>query len=108
MRLSREDRVDLRFVDDPVDIDVPVAREDFDRWIHGDLELLRGCIDRLLARTGVKAAEIDRVFLTGGTSMVPAVRKIFLDRFGEDRLRAGDELTSVASGLSLRARELHR
>ena len=108
VRLSREDRVDLRFVDDPVDIDVPVAREDFDRWIHGDLELLRGCIDRLLARTGVKAAEIDRVFLTGGTSMVPAVRKIFLDRFGEDRLRAGDELTSVASGLSLRARELHR
>lgn len=108
VRLSREPGVRLRFVDEPVDIDVPVARDDFDRWIRGDLELLRGCIDRLLAHTGVKAAEIDRVFLTGGTSMVPAVRKIFLDRFGEDRLRAGDELTSVASGLALRARELHR
>lgn len=107
VRLSREDQVALRFVDAPVDIDVAVARGDFERWIRGDLDLLRGCIDRLLASTGVKAAEIDRVFLTGGTSMVPAVRKIFVDRFGEDRLRAGDELTSVASGLALRARELH-
>ena len=39
--------------------------------------------------------------------MVPAVRQIFVERFGEHRLRAGDELTSVASGLALRARELH-
>ncbi len=108
VKLSREDRVNLRFDDDPVDIDLPVSRADFERWIAGDLALLRGCIDRLLASTGVRSAEVDRVFLTGGTSMVPAVRKIFVERFGEERLRAGDELTSVASGLALRARELHR
>lgn len=107
VKLSREGMVNLRFVDDPVHIDVPVSREDFERWIAGDLELLRGCIDRLFAHTGVKPAEVDRVFLTGGTSMVPAVRQIFVERFGEHRLRAGDELTSVASGLALRARELH-
>ena len=107
VRLSREDRVDLRFVDDPVAIDVPVSRADFERWIAGDLARLSACVDRLLAHTGVKAADVDRVFLTGGTSMVPAVRQLFVDRFGEARLRAGDELTSVASGLALRARELH-
>jgi hypothetical chaperone protein len=107
VRLSREGAVNLRFVDDPVDIDVAVARADFERWIEGDLALLRACIDRLLAQTGVKGADVDRVFLTGGTSMVPAVRQIFVERFGEHRLRAGDELTSVASGLALRARELH-
>ncbi|MDB4929509.1 MAG: hypothetical protein JWM10_1993 [Myxococcaceae bacterium] len=107
VKLSREGAVNLRFVDDPVDIDVAVARADFERWIEGDLAQLRACIDRLLAQTGVKAADVDRVFLTGGTSMVPAVRKIFVERFGENRLRAGDELTSVASGLALRARELH-
>jgi hypothetical chaperone protein len=43
------------------------------------------------------------VFLTGGTSLVPAVRRIFAERFGEERLRGGDELTSVAQGLALRA-----
>ena len=39
-------------------------------------------------------------------TQVPAVRKVFADRFGADKLRGGDELTSVASGLALRALEL--
>lgn len=107
VRLSRDEQVALRFVDPPVDIDVPVARGDFERWIAADLAALRACIDRLFASTGASPSDVDRVFLTGGTSMVPAVRQIFVDRFGEHRLRAGDELTSVASGLALRAKELH-
>ena len=43
------------------------------------------------------------MFLTGGSSLVPAVRAIFAGRFGEEKLRSGGELTSVASGLALRA-----
>ncbi|MCX7050274.1 MAG: ABC transporter substrate-binding protein, partial [Proteobacteria bacterium] len=92
VKLSREGVVNLRFVDDPVHIDVPVSREDFERWIAGDLELLRGCIDRLFAHTGVKPAEVDRVFLTGGTSMVPAVRQIFVERFVEAFKAGGGEI----------------
>jgi hypothetical chaperone protein len=34
---------------------------------------------------------------------VPAVRRIFIERFGADRIRMGDEFTSVARGLALRA-----
>jgi hypothetical chaperone protein len=49
---------------------------------------------------------VDRVFLTGGSSFVPAVRRIFETRFGPERLRSGDELVSVARGLALRARDL--
>jgi hypothetical chaperone protein len=49
---------------------------------------------------------VDRVFLTGGSSLVPAVRALFASRFGAERVRSGDELVSVASGLALRAREL--
>jgi hypothetical chaperone protein len=48
---------------------------------------------------------VDRVFLTGGTSFVPAVRAIFERRFGASRVRAGNEFTSVARGLALRAAE---
>ena len=44
------------------------------------------------------------MFLTGGSSFVPAVRRIFAERFGEQRLRGGEELTTVATGLALRAR----
>ena len=44
-------------------------------------------------------------FLTGGSSFVPAVRRIFAKRFGEERIRSGNEFTSVAHGLALRAQE---
>ena len=50
-------------------------------------------------------ARLDRVFLTGGTSFVPAVRRIFENRFGKDRIRSGNEFTSVAHGLAIRAAE---
>ena len=48
----------------------------------------------------------DRVFMTGGSSFVPAVRREFSDRFGEERIRSGGELISVASGLALCALDL--
>jgi len=48
---------------------------------------------------------VDRVFLTGGSSFVPAVRRIFETRFGAEKIRGGDEFTSVASGLALRSLE---
>jgi hypothetical chaperone protein len=45
------------------------------------------------------------VFLTGGSSLVPAVRGIFEKRFGSDKISSGSEFTSVARGLALRALE---
>ena len=62
---------------------------------------MAGCVDRLLNATGVSAHDIDHVFLTGGSSFVPAVRNIFVERFGLDKITGGEELTSVATGLSL-------
>jgi hypothetical chaperone protein len=62
-------------------------------------------VDRLLKGTGVDAASIDRVFLTGGSSLVPVVRRIFEERFGSDKISSGSEFTSVARGLALRALE---
>ena len=44
--------------------------------------------------------DIDRVFLTGGTSFVPAVRRLFEQRFARDRIESGDELLSIANGLA--------
>jgi hypothetical chaperone protein len=90
--------------DDPVaPMHGQVKRSTFEKWIEPDLEKIRGCVDRLLASTGIGAAEIDRVFLTGGSSLVPAVRKIFEQRFGGERISGGSEFTSVAKGLALRA-----
>ena len=44
---------------------------------------------------------VDRVFLTGGTAFVPAVRRLFADRFGSEKLTGGGEFVSVAEGLAM-------
>jgi hypothetical chaperone protein len=87
---------------EPVSIRQQVTRLEFERWIAPELEAITLCVDRLLSTTGIAAADIDHVFLTGGSSFVPAVRRIFVERFGAHKITGGEELTSVATGLALR------
>ncbi|WP_454887409.1 Hsp70 family protein [Sphingomonas oryzagri] len=78
-----------------------VSRADFEAWIADDVAAMAATVDRALADANVESGSIDRVFLTGGTSLVPCIRRIFVDRFGEARIEAGGELTSIAHGLAL-------
>ncbi len=103
--LSAETEAEFVFASGPVTIRKKVTRVEFERWIAEELAAMSGCVDRLMAASRLAYADIDRVFLTGGSSFVPAVRQIFVDRFGDAKVTGGDELTSVATGLALRARE---
>jgi hypothetical chaperone protein len=87
-------------------LDLPITRPAFDDWIGEDLAAIDRVLDDVLARAGIHARDVDRVFATGGSSLVPAVRSRLTARFGEDRLVGGEELTSVAWGLAARAREV--
>lgn len=78
-----------------------VRRADFERWITDDLARIEAALDDVLTRTNTAPDGIDKVFLTGGTSFVPAVRRIFTERFGNERIESGGELLSIAHGLAL-------
>ncbi|MDR7146455.1 Hsp70 family protein [Rhizobium sp. BE258] len=78
-----------------------VKRKDFETWIADDLSRIEGALDDVLEKTQTKAETIDKVFLTGGTSFVPAVRRIFTERFDRDKIESGGELLSIAHGLAL-------
>lgn len=82
-------------------IEAEVTRGEFERWIAPDVLRIEEAIDRALSRADVGAAQVDRVFLTGGSSLVPRIRRLFSERFGPDRLASGNELTSIAHGLAL-------
>jgi hypothetical chaperone protein len=41
------------------------------------------------------------VFLTGGSTLIPAIRAISDRRFRTERIATGGELTSIAHGLAL-------
>jgi hypothetical chaperone protein len=105
VELSSRQRSEFAYEDPCVSIRQVVERGDFEDWIEPELSAISECVDRLLRDAKTKAEQIDRVFLTGGTSLVPAVRRIFEHRFGANKVQAGDEFTSVARGLSLRAAE---
>lgn len=98
-------KLDRVAVDEGLGLDVAVPRGSFEEWISEDLSGIDETLDQVLADAGVEASQIDRVFATGGSSLVPAVRQRLIQRFGAHKLVGGDELTSVAWGLAVRARQ---
>ena len=67
--------------------------------------------DRYLTKPFTKEALIEAAWHAQAieqsnlTVQIAAVRRIFAERFGEGKVTGGEELTSVATGLALRARE---
>jgi len=99
--LTEHEAVPFRFRMSGVDISGRIQRRSFERWIAGDLEKIGATADAALARAGLQPTDIDRVFLTGGTSFVPVVRRLFEQRFTAEKIDAGEQLLSIAKGLAL-------
>ncbi|MCC6941232.1 MAG: Hsp70 family protein [Novosphingobium sp.] len=99
--LSVQDHAEFRFESDDLTIAADVARSQFESWIAPDLARIAETVDGALAAAGLGTEQIDHVFLTGGSSLIPAVRELFERRFGAGRIACGDELTSIAHGLAL-------
>lgn len=104
--LSHAEHARFEFIDGNLELRAEVSRPAFENWISEELHAIEQHVDSLLADSGTQPSEVDRVFLTGGTSFVPAVRRIFETRFGVHKIRTGDEFTSVARGLALRSLDL--
>jgi hypothetical chaperone protein len=98
--LSVAEHARFRFEAGSVSLDKAVARSDFEGWIAPELAAIERALDQALDRAALRPGEIDRVFLTGGSSFVPAVRRLFAERFGVAKLEGGAELVSIASGLA--------
>jgi len=99
--LSGSDHAEFHFAGGGIEIGADVRRDDFEQWIADDLRRIEAAMDQALARAGIAPDAIDRVFLTGGSSLIPAIRAMFDRRFGEERIATGGELTSIAHGLAL-------
>lgn len=99
--LSSQETATFRFSGGGLEIEEQVSRAQFETWIAPDIARIEATVDAALTKADVAPDAIDRVFLTGGSSLIPAIRRIFATRFGEARLASGGELTSIAHGLAL-------
>lgn len=99
--LSEAESAKLSFQAGPVVVDRTISRQEFETWIADDLAKIAQTADAALNTAGVTPRDITRVFMTGGSALVPAVRKAFASKFSEEKLVGGDEFSSVAQGLAL-------
>lgn len=99
--LSENDTAKFALKGGGIEISADVERSQFEQWIAADLRRIESTMDSALENAGITAGSIDRIFLTGGSSLIPAIRKLFARRFGQERIATGDELTSIAHGLAL-------
>ncbi len=99
--LSTQPETVFSFRKGDIDIEQTVKVGEFENWITDDLARIGSAVDALFVKEGLKPAAIDRVFLTGGTSYIPAVRRLFESRFGSEKLDSGGQFESIAHGLAL-------
>src|SRR5262249_12775749 len=90
MALSAELSTEFSFAAGKLAISETITRAEFESWIGEDVARIAETVDKALAAASLAAHEIDKVFLTGGTSFIPAIWRIFGERFGQDKLTTGD------------------
>jgi hypothetical chaperone protein len=103
--LSQADSTEFDLKIGTTSIRQTISRQDFETWITPDLDQIDACVTEALVAANLDEGQIDRVFLTGGSSFVPSVQARFDARFGASKVETGDQFVSIAHGLSLIAQE---
>ncbi|MFP4171460.1 MAG: Hsp70 family protein [Candidatus Hydrogenedentota bacterium] len=99
--LSYEEQARIELEEEGLDLHVDLERPEFAHIIEHTLDEMRRSIEEAEKAAEMRPEDIDLVLTTGGTSLIPAVRKMLEDRYGPDRLLQRDTFVSVASGLAV-------
>ncbi len=100
-RLSDVMATEIDFQKPGINIQQHIERTEFAHIIEHMLVQMLASIEEAEREAGVQPEDIDLVLTTGGTSLIPAVRNMLIDRFGADKLHQRDTFTSVATGLAV-------
>lgn len=101
--LSAISQSQIIFKEGSLDIREEISRERFETIIFEKVEMINRAISDTLKRSGISEDGIDSVFITGGSSHIPCIRRIFENRFGKEKMQSQDAFTSVAYGLGVSA-----
>ena len=89
----------------PYDIATPhLTRHDFDQTIAQAVQRVAATVSATIEDAGLGAGDITAVFLTGGSTAIPAARQAILQLVPQARVVDGDRFGSVGMGLALEAR----
>ena len=105
-RLSSETETEIALDRDELHIQERIDRSELAEAIHHMLDRMQRTIEDAESAAQVGPSGIDCVLTTGGTSLVPAVRRMLEERYGHEKLTQRDTFTSVAAGLAVVARHI--
>ncbi|MBI5038149.1 MAG: Hsp70 family protein [Candidatus Kerfeldbacteria bacterium] len=99
--LSERDLEEIWFEESDISIREVITRAEFNIIIGEEVREFDKCVNRVMERAGITLSDIEAVFVTGGTSLVPRVHDFLSEKFGHNKIRAGDTFTSVVAGLAI-------
>lgn len=105
-KLSDAEISHIEFLEKDIIINEPLTQKEFSELGYDNITQIKSCVDATLLEAEVREKDIDLVLLTGGTSFIPIVRNIFLEKFGSGKIFPIDAFTSVGYGLGLYANNL--
>ena len=105
IELTEHERYLIDFARIEPGLEAALTRPVFETAIEPLLERIRANVSQLLASAGLKHADIDTVFFTGGSSAIPALRQSVAALLPRARHVEGNRFGSIGSGLAIEARK---
>lgn len=102
--LSADDEalLDLAYIES--DFSIPVSQKNFENSIANLMRRVADCIAQTVTDAAVPAAQINTVFMTGGSSMARPIQALIRNLFPTAEIVSGDVFGAVGKGLGLDAR----
>ncbi|HSV95159.1 MAG TPA: Hsp70 family protein [Spirochaetia bacterium] len=99
--LSDSDHADFCFVCPTKKIEDRIDRKDFEDGLVEYAEIVEIVLDKVLSKSGLAKSTIDKVVMTGGSSLIPFFQNLLANEFGKDKVMLFEPFTSVSKGLVL-------
>ncbi|MBC7384459.1 MAG: Hsp70 family protein [Bacteroidia bacterium] len=101
IELSSGNSATIAFNEREIDIVEEISLTEFEQIISKEITKTENYVLAFLEKQNVTFSQVSNVFLTGGTSSIPAVKNIFEKHFTKEKISSGDNFNSVALGLAL-------
>ena len=85
----------------PKHLDLTLSRAKFNELTHHLVEKTMGPVKQALSDSGLKASEINKVLLVGGSSRIPAVQEMVKSIIGQDGFKGINPDECVAMGAAI-------
>ena len=103
MALSQQDQISLSLNYIEQELETTVRKSDFETAIAPEKEKIVKQIHECLTQANLSSAQIDTLFMTGGTTAIPSIFAACRNAVPTARVVEGDKLGSVGTGLAIDA-----